>query len=68
MARAYTKDFLIQAFASRYMDLGVEVYERQVQLATSLYDNVGKDKFREYASLDAEAIKTFKNSDLYIPC
>jgi hypothetical protein len=56
----YTKEFLIDAYISRYVPMGVDVCLRLVELADTLYDKVGKDKFREYASLDAAAIKKFK--------
>ena len=61
----YTKDFLIDAFMSRYMAcqlISVESLEHLEKLATDLYDRVGRDKFRTYASLDADAIKLYKNS------
>ncbi len=60
MAVSYTKEFLIDAFASRYKDLGVDVQLNLIELADKLYDRVGKTRFREYASLDADAIKKFK--------
>lgn len=56
----YTRDFLIQCFVSRYEPLGLEACEKQYTLANELYDRVGKDKFRVYASLDAEAIRNYK--------
>mgnify|MGYP003343157321 CR=1 len=59
----YTREFLIQCFVSRYECLGLEATEKQYQLACQLYDRVGKDKFRVYASLDAEAIRNYKNSE-----
>lgn len=61
MATGYSKEFLIEAFVSRYVLLGVTIENRQRELATALYDKVGKDKFRDYASLDAKAIKEYKN-------
>lgn len=64
----YTKEFLVDAFASRYVDLGVQTYENMVKMGNEFYDKVGKDKFRIYASLDADALKTYKNSDLYLSC
>ena len=60
MAVAYTREFLIDAFLHRYVTLGEEVVFRLAILAEDLFDEVGKDKFRVYASLDAEAIKKFK--------
>lgn len=56
----YTRDFLIECFVSRYEILGLEVCEKQYQLASQLYDRVGKEKFRAYASLDADAIRIYK--------
>jgi hypothetical protein len=56
----YTRDFLIECFVSRYEILGLEACEKQYKLASELYDRVGKDKFRTYASLDADAIKQYK--------
>jgi hypothetical protein len=56
----YTKEFLLDAFVSRYKVLGTAVAGTQRVLAEQLYDEVGKDKFRVYASLDADAIKKFK--------
>ena len=60
---AYTRDFLIAAFMSRYIAcqiISIEKLEHLEKLAIDLYDKVGKDKFRTYASLDADAIKTYK--------
>ena len=56
----YTKEFLIDAFLSRYIVLGPKVLGVQRALAEKLYDNVGKDRYRVYASLDADAIKVYK--------
>ena len=56
----YSREFLIDAFVSRYEVLSDEVVSRQRQLAEKTYDEVGKDKFRVYASLDADALKEFK--------
>jgi hypothetical protein len=61
----YTKDFLIAAFMSRYIAcqiISIEKLEHLEKLAVDLYDRVGKDKFRVYASLDADAIKKYKNT------
>lgn len=59
---AYSKQFLIDAFMSRYMQaLTIEGLESLEQMATDLYDRVGRDKFRDYASLSAEAIRDYKN-------
>jgi len=59
----YTKEFLIDAFMSRYIKctlISVESLEQMEKMAIDLYDRVGRDKFRAYASLDADAIKQYK--------
>ena len=61
----YTKEFLIDAFMSRYTAcqlISIESLEHLEKLAIDLYDRVGRDKFRTYASLDADAIKTYKET------
>jgi len=55
----YSKDFLLQAYAYRFAELGDETYNKLYEQAVTLYDRVGKDKFRGYTSLSADAIKTF---------
>lgn len=56
----YTKDFLVDAFVNRFEPLGLEAVEQMYQMASKFYDEVGKDKFRVYASLDADAIRKYK--------
>jgi hypothetical protein len=59
----YTKEFLIDAFMSRYVNcdhLSIEKLERLEIMANDLYDRVGRDSFRVYACLDAEAIREYK--------
>jgi hypothetical protein len=57
----YTRDFLIDAFMSRYFEILETAQEiRLRESAEILYDKKGKDKFREYASLDAAAIRKYK--------
>jgi hypothetical protein len=61
----YSRDFLIDAFLSRYIHctkLTIEQLVRLEQMANDLYDRVGRDSFRSYASLDADAIRVYKNS------
>jgi len=59
---AYSKEFLIDAFMSRYLaHISIEKLEQLEQMAVDLYDRVGRDKFRDYASLSAEAIREYKN-------
>ena len=60
----YTKEFLIDAYLSRFIRGNVGTIDELVELesnADKLYDRVGKTKFREYASLDAEALRKFKS-------
>lgn len=62
---AYTKDFLVDAFMSRFLTCSLISIEKLVELeetANRFYDEVGRDKFRTYCSLDAEAIKVYKQS------
>ena len=59
----YTKEFLIDAFISRYIHcklITVEQLEDMEIMANKFYDEVGRDKFRVYASLDAKAIREYK--------
>ena len=61
----YSRDFLISAFLSRYINctlISIESLVRLEQMANDLYDRVGRDAFRTYASLDADAIRVYKNS------
>lgn len=54
----YTKEFLVDAFMHRYRDCN-PTYDLR-DLVAKHYDEVGKDKFRVHASLDADAIKVYK--------
>jgi len=59
----YTKTFLVDAFLDRFVNcavLDVAQVERLETMANSFYDEIGRDKFRVYASLDADAIKAYK--------
>jgi hypothetical protein len=59
----YTQEFLIDAFMSRYVNcdrIPIEQLERLEKMAFDLYDRVGRDSFRTYACLDAEAIREYK--------
>jgi len=61
----YTKEFLIAAYMSRFVRDVTATIEELCALeanAEAFYDSVGRDKFRTYASLDAEAIRTYKSS------
>jgi hypothetical protein len=56
----YTKDFLLDAFLSRYYSLSEEKFAELEIMANRFYNEVGKDKFRTYCSLDAEALRKYK--------
>jgi hypothetical protein len=56
----YDKQFLVSAFLSRYYPLDTEKFESLEKMADNFYDEVGRDKFRTFCSLDAEAIRKFK--------
>ena len=61
----YSRDFLIDAFMSRYIKctlISIESLVKLEQMANDLYDRVGRDSFRTYASLDAEALRVYKNT------
>ena len=60
MAAGYTKDFLLDAFLSRYYSLSEEKFAELEIMATRFYDEVGKDKYRVYTGLDAAALKVYK--------
>lgn len=58
----YTKDYLIQVYLDRYMETcTVDELLLLEQNADKLYDEVGKDKFRVYASLDAQRLKEYND-------
>jgi len=59
MAKAYTREFLVDAFLSRYVCLGSAVLASMRVMAENHYDAVGKEKFRVSTSLDADAIKKY---------
>lgn len=60
MAAGYSKEFLVEAFVSRFYILGKADEEAARKMATEFYDKVGKDKFRVYCSLDAEALQKYR--------
>ena len=58
----YTKEFLVDAFVYRFRCLSVEELLVIEARANSFFDEVGKDKFRTYCSLDAAALRDYKTS------
>ena len=56
----YTKDFLIAAFLDRYIEtLEIDKLLDLEESANRLYDEVGKDRFRTYTSLDAKRLREY---------
>lgn len=61
----YTKEFLVNAFLDKFINcntITVEQMESLEKMANDFYDEVGRDKFRVYASLDADVIKRYKET------
>jgi hypothetical protein len=59
----YTKEFLVDAFLDKFINCNIITIEQMESLelmANNFYDEVGRDKFRAYASLDADVIKRYK--------
>lgn len=63
MARGYTKDDLVGAFLMRFIKAHEVITEQQVEnleiMANNFYDEVGKDTFREYASVTPAVMKEY---------
>jgi len=57
---AYTKEFLISAFLSRYVTLPEGDFYKLIEMAYNFFEIAGRDKFRLYCSLDADAIKEYR--------
>lgn len=62
MAKAYTKEFIISVYLHRFVSLPLDTVANLEHLANKLYDEVGKDKFRTYASVTPEAIREYQCS------
>ena len=61
----YTREFLIDAYLWRFTkipSIGIEQLLDLERIANKTYDTYRKDKFRDYASLDAEYIRNYKAS------
>ena len=59
MAKAYTKEDLIGAFLMRFIKAGLDITKLEI-MANEFFDKVGRDKFRIYATVDAEVMKEYK--------
>ncbi len=60
----YTRHFLICAFVSRYAEI-LSDFDKYLTMVENFYDEVGKDKFRIYCSLDAEALQKYRLDSRY---
>ena len=61
----YTREFLIDAYLYRFTkipSIGIEQLLDLERIANKTYDTYGKDKFREYSSLDAEYLRNYRAS------
>lgn len=58
----YNKDFLISAFLSRYVSLPEAQFASLCEMAHTFYEQAGRDRFRTYCSLDAAAIRAYKET------
>jgi len=62
---AYTREFLVSAFADKYAVVFENIddfYDFKIRIGYDHFDKVGKDQFRIDCSLDAEAIRKYKES------
>ena len=63
MAKSYDKDFLVTVYLSRFINglpnLDVNNLCVLEANANKLYDKVGKERFRDYASVTPEEIRKF---------
>ncbi len=60
MAIAYSKQFLIDAYMFRFCEYNLDTKLLEDN-ASNYYDQVGKDKFREAASLDSTEVTRYRN-------
>lgn len=61
----YTKEFLVDAYLWRFTkipSISIDQLLDLEQIANKTYDTYGKDKFREYSSLDAEYLRNYKQA------
>jgi hypothetical protein len=59
----YTREFLIDAYLWRFTKIPSITIEKLLgleEIANKTYDTYGKDKFRDYASLDAEYLRNYR--------
>lgn len=61
----YSREFLVSAFADKYEVVFADIddfYDFKIRMGYDHFDKVGKDQFRIDCSLDAAAIKKYKES------
>ena len=59
MAKAYTKEDLIGAFLMRFIKAGLDITNLEI-MANEFFDKVGRDRFRIYATVDAEVMREYR--------
>lgn len=59
---SYSKEFLIDAYMSRFYSVPLPLRLTLETLAEKHYDAVGKTAFRASASLDAAALSAYRSS------
>ena len=59
---SYSKELIVNAYLHRFVmaDIDINTIEILEKQANSHYDKVGRDKFREHASVTPEAIRVYK--------
>lgn len=60
MAASYSKELVVNAYLHRFRSMPKETVAKLEHLANKLYDEVGKDRFRTYASVTPEAIRAYR--------
>lgn len=64
MAKAYTKEDIVEAALYRFKSLGQDYYNRLKPIYEKFYDEKGKTEFRKYASVTPEVYKEYmENKD-----
>jgi hypothetical protein len=54
-----TKEDLIGAFLMRFIKAGLDITNLEI-MANEFFDKVGRDKFRIYATVDAEVMREYR--------
>lgn len=62
MPVAYSKELLVNVFVHRFRNLAKDRIDSMRSMADAFYDDVGRDKFRVYASVTPEAIREYKHA------